>query len=227
MIVTRSSRILALCLCVAGLLLGAAPCRAQEEPSRIGPFVVDVRGVVPMFGAKPDVASSRGLKEPEMPGAGLGATVGVHYYLPKLLIFRFGVGAEGVIGRSHSSSTDLYTDPTTGLIQPLRPVTETFKSVAPQLSLNFKGRSGWSYLSVGLGRSVWSIVPDAVTPRPVDDEVIRTLNYGGGARWFITPHLGFTLDFRFYELDNGTATMSFAGSPRAVIFVVGAGLSLR
>jgi hypothetical protein len=193
----------------------------------MGPFVVDLRGAIPLFSAKDDVATSRGLKPPEMPGSGLGLTLGAHYYLPKLWIFRVGLGAEGMIGRSHSSSTDLYTDPTSSLIQPLRPTTETLKSFGPQLSLNFKGRSGWSYLSVGLGRSIWSIVPDGGTPRPVDEEVIRTINYGGGARWFITPRLGFTLDFRFYELDEGTATMSFPGSPRAVILVVGAGLSIR
>ena len=66
--------------------------------------------------------------------------------------------------------------------------------ISPQLSLNFGNGNGWSYLSVGIGRSLWSITPDGAQSRPIDEEPIRTINYGGGARWFIKPHLAFSLD---------------------------------
>jgi hypothetical protein len=216
-----------LCVCVSGFLAVAVPSRAQEEPSRVGPFVVDVRGVIPRFNDNADVALSRGLYQAEMPGVGLGVSAGAHVYLPKRFGFTVGLGGEALIGRSHADSSALITDPITGVQQPARAVTETLKSFAPQISLNFKGPSGWSYLSVGIGRSIWSIVPDGGTPRPVDEEAIRTIDYGGGARWFITPRLGFTLDVRFYEIDNGSATAAFPGSPRAVLLVIGAGVSIR
>ena len=140
-----------------------------------------------------------------------------------------GLGGEALITQAHSDPPATVIDPITGVTTPstLRPVTETFKSISPQLSLNFGNGNGWSYLSVGIGRSIWSIIPDGAQPRPVDEESIRTINYGGGARWFIKPHLAFSLDVRFYEIDNGTPELGFPGSPRTVLLVIGAGISIR
>ena len=45
----------------------------------------------------------------------------------------------------------------------------------PQLSLNFGTGDGWSYISGGLGPSIWSIVPDGAQPLPADDERLRHL----------------------------------------------------
>jgi hypothetical protein len=203
---------------------------AQEPPPRIGPFVIDLHGIMPKFGDGAELAQSRDLSVAELPGLSLGATGGVHVYLPKVLGLTVGLGGEAIVARAHSDPpAGPVVDPTTGVSTPstLRPVTETFKSFSPQISLNFGNGHGWSYLSVGIGRSQWSIIPEGGTPRPVDDESIRTINYGGGARWFIKPHLAFSLDVRLYEVDEGTATLTFPGSPRAVILVIGAGISLR
>jgi hypothetical protein len=103
----------------------------------------------------------------------------------------------------------------------VRPATETFKTFAPQLSLNFGTGHGWSYLSGGIGASIWSIVPDGQEPRPVDTDRIRTVNYGGGARWFAKPHLAFSFDVRFYQIDP------YVDSPRTTLLVIGAGISVK
>ena len=202
---------------------------AQEPPPRIGPFVVDFHGIAPKFGDNADLAQSRELSPAQLPGMGLGTRAGVHVYLPKIIGVTVGVGGEVLIGRSHADAPGPTLDPTTGLPTPstLRPVTETFKSISPQISLNFGNGHGWSYLSGGIGRSQWAIIPDGRASRPVDEEGIRTINYGGGARWFIKPHLAFSLDIRLYEIDNGTPTLEFPGSPRTVLLVIGAGISIR
>jgi hypothetical protein len=202
---------------------------AQEAPPRIGPFVVDLHGIMPKFGDSNDLALSRELSPVELPGLSLGATGGLHVYLPKILGVTVGLGGEALITRAHSDPPGPVVDPNTGVStpSPFRPVTETFKSISPQLSLNFGNGNGWSYLSFGIGSSLWSITPDGERPRPADEEPIRTLNYGGGARWFIKPHLAFSLDVRLYEIKNGTPTLDLPGSPRTVLLVIGAGISIR
>ncbi|MEP7303941.1 MAG: hypothetical protein ABJA98_00350 [Acidobacteriota bacterium] len=219
---------LGICIAALVLIVPRLLC-AQEAPPRIGPFVVDFHGIMPKFGDSADLALSRDLSPAELPGLSLGATGGFHVYLPKIAGVTVGLGGEALITRAHSDPPGSVVDPNTGLSTPssLRPVTETFKSISPQLSLNFGNGNGWSYLSVGIGRSLWSIVPDGTQPRPPDEEPIRTINYGGGARWFIKPHLAFSLDVRLYEIDAGTPTLDLQGSPRTVLLVIGAGISIR
>jgi len=192
-------------------------------------LVVDFHGIMPKFGDNADLAASRDLNVAELPGLSLGATGGFHVYLPKIAGVTVGLGGEALITRAHSDPPSSTIDANTGLPVPTsyRPVTETFKSISPQLSLNFGNGNGWSYLSVGIGRSLWSITRDGAQPQPPDEEPIRTINYGGGARWFIKPHLAFSLDVRLYEIDNGTPTQNLSGSPRTVLLVIGAGISVK
>lgn len=204
------------------MLAAAGPASAQSPPPRIGPFVLDVHGVVPKFGDNPELALSRGLNTFELPGAGFGVSAGVHVYLPKIAGITVGLGGEAIIARSSTSpDTDTATTPT------VRAVTESFKEISPQLSLNFGSGRGWSYLSGGIGRSMWSVVPENVPASPADEEILGTINYGGGARWFAKPHLAFSLDVRLYEIENGTPTPGRPGSPRTLLLVIGAGISLK
>ena len=50
---------------------------------------------------------------------------------------------------------------------------------------------------------------------------VRTVNYGGGARWFITSRLAFGFDLRVHQIAASVET------DRSTLFAVGAGLSIR
>lgn len=210
---------------VAVAAICCAPDRAadaQEPPPPIGPFVVDLHGIVPRFGDDPQLAASRGLSQAELPGSGLGFSVGGHVYFAKVAAVTFGAGGELAVGRSHA-----VPDTVAGQTSSLRPVTETLTSMSAALSLNFGNGNGWSYLSFGVGQSVWSILPDGAQLLPIDEERKKTLNYGGGARWFIRKHLAFSLDVRLYEIAAGTAQSGLTASPRTRLLVVGAGISVK
>ena len=99
-------------------------------------------------------------------------------------------------------------------------------SIAPQLSLNFGRRNGWSYVSAGMGNAsfeTWAETASAAAP----DRRVRAINYGGGARWFRSPHLAFTFDLRFYAVSPGFAAGTLAERPRQRLMVLSAGLSVR
>jgi hypothetical protein len=208
-------------LAAAAICTAGRPAGAQDPPPPIGLFVVDLHGVVPRFGDDAALAESRGLTQPELPGSGLGVTAGVGVYFAKFHAVTFGVGGDVMIGRSPIFSAQ--PDPSLGL----RAVTETLTSWLSQLSLNFGNGNGWSYLSGGVGVSRWSIVPAGAAPLPVDKEWRKTINYGGGARWFARKRLAFSLDVRFYEIAAGTAEPGLPASPRTTLLVIGAGISVR
>ena len=219
---------------VVVLLLCLAACRAaeaqdQEEVPRIGPFVVDLHVTVPKFGDDLQLAASRGLSQIELPGPGFGLDGGVHVYLFRIKAVTVGIGGQVTIGRSQSTPQPVASTSAAAAVPlpVLRPVTEEFKSISPQLSLNFGNGRGWSYLSGGIGRSLWSVVPDGRVPQAADDERLSTINYGGGARWFVKSHLAFSLDVRLWEVHGGAPSQGRPGSPRALLFIIGAGISVK
>jgi hypothetical protein len=202
------------------IVFAATSARAQEPPPPIPRVALDVHATVPQFPQDTGLADSRGLSAGELPGVGLGAHMTLTVYPLKWRAITFGLGGEVATARAK------YTPPegTTGTTQA---VTETFRSLGAQLSLNFGSGNGWSYLSGGIGRSNLSIVPDGREPLDTDNEVLKTVNYGGGARWFAKPHLAFSFDVRFYALNPGTPSFGFPGSPRMRFLSSGAGVSLK
>jgi hypothetical protein len=108
-------------------------------------------------------------------------------------------------------------------------VTTRITSVTPQVSLSFGHSLGWSYLSAGLGRtrveSEATLTGAIFTPR--DSDWVKTLNYGGGARWFLNDHVGVGFDVRWHKVSLVTATATRPGAPRASLLVAGAGLVLK
>jgi hypothetical protein len=203
---------------VVCLLAFAVPAFAQEPPPKIGPFVVDFHVTVPRFPSELQLAESRNMLLSELPGTGLGLQAGVHVYLFKWKAITFGVGGE-------IASTRAKQTPAEGA--GIRAATEEFRSIAPQLSFNFGSGTGWSYISGGIGRSTWSIVPEGQAPFPSDSERLPTINYGGGARWFAKKHLAFSFDVRFYAIDPGTPYFGNPGSPRTTLLIIGAGVSVK
>jgi len=202
------------------VLLFSASASAQEPPPRIGPFVIDFHATVPRFPSDDgQLAASHGLSTAQLPGTGLGIQAGAHVYVLRLKAITFGLGAEFATGHSSQAPEQGST---------LAATEARFTTFAPQLSFNFGNGRGWSYLSGGLGASTWAIYPTQTGQGPADTERLKTLNYGGGARWFAKPHLAFSLDVRIYVVSPGTPYYPPAlGSPHTNLLVIGAGVSVK
>ena len=212
-------RLLIPALAIVMLTLAAAPAYAQDPPPKIGPFVIDLHGTMPRFPDDPDLAKSRGMSVAELPGSGLGVQVAAHVYPLRWRAVTFGIGGEFTAGRARQT-------PLSGVVG-VRPSEERFISVAPQLSFNFGTGNGWSYISGGLGQSTWAIVPEGQEGFPPDSERLKTINYGGGARWFMKSHLAFSVDVRIYAINPGSPYGGFPGSPRTTLMIIGAGVSVK
>jgi hypothetical protein len=203
------------------LLVCASRLDAQEPPPPIPLFVVDLHAVLPNFPSDlQQLANSRNLQVTQLPGLGVGGDLGVHLYPLRWRQVTFGIGGSAMLSRAHSAAPGL------------PPVTERFTSIAPQLSFNFGTGSGWSYISGGIAGATWSIVPNGVAPLPPDQQRLKTINYGGGARWFIRPRVAFSFDVRFYAIDPSAPAstpngMLLQNGPRTTLLVAGAGISIK
>ncbi|MEQ1869444.1 MAG: hypothetical protein ABL961_05415 [Vicinamibacterales bacterium] len=214
-------------LLVAGVaaLLMASPAHAQDPPPRIGPFVFDLHATVPMFPSdNPGLQESRTLVTGELPGAGLGLHGGAHAYVLTWKALTVGVGVDMTVARTRQGAVPLSETAQS------RPVTETFSHIAPELSFNFGDGDGWSYLSAGVGPSVWQFDVAGRDQVSADTERLQTTNWGGGARWFIKPRLAFSLDVRFYTVNPSTPDLRDPGlptQPRTRLLIIGAGVSFK
>lgn len=102
-------------------------------------------------------------------------------------------------------------------------LTLNLRTVAPQVSVNFGSRDGWSYLSAGLGIASVTTRTEEVSDGRRGSGQLRSVNFGGGARWFITPRVAFGFDVRAHKL----AASGSGGTPAMTMMAVNAGLSLR
>jgi hypothetical protein len=206
------------------MVLALSPRVSAQQAPRIGPFVVDLHATVPLFpNNSTPLADSRDIDVTELPGHGLGVDVGAQIYLARWRAITFGAGGNLMIGRSRSTPPAASAGQTTVG----RAVTERFTSLAPQISFNFGNGYGWSYLSGGISQATWFLVPDGASASAADEQRIKTINYGGGARWFKKKHVGFSFDIRFYAINPGAPVGSHPGSPRTTLLVVGAGVSVK
>ena len=146
-----------------------------------------------------------------------------------------GIGANYLISRGNKvpDPVALPNDPT---------VRERFETFGTQLSLNFGTKQGWSYISGGIGSSrraiqsfpVTSTTTGGTTTTTQSDEPLtakgsrsKTINYGGGARWFATSHIAFGFDLRWYAVNPSVATATVPVLPRQTLFVANAGISIH
>jgi hypothetical protein len=213
---------------VFGVLAWAAAHASLAQPKEpIGRYIVEVRGAsagVPAAeGWTPTVTSGT-----IVPSRGLAVDAGAHFYP-----FRFGGGAIGVgatwlLARGRSSPLPA---PAGTSVPAIPQVTTQLSSLSPQISLNFGHGMGWSYLSAGLGRtrvrSEAMFTSPAVLTQVRESEWIKTLNYGGGARWFLTDHVGLALDLRWHKVSLAGPTATHPGAPRASVVTAGAGIVLK
>src|SRR5688500_3340032 len=135
-------------------------------------------------------------------------------------VMTFGYGAASSTAQGKSDSIERVT-----------PVVLTqVTSLIPQVSINFGHKFGWSYLSVGLGRTKVDSSADAVGMEP---EIVvpaawnQALNFGGGARWFMKPRLGAGFDVRFVKLGSRGATAVLPSARRTQMITFSAGISIQ
>ena len=205
------------------------------EPDRPGPYVIDVRGSTvgapQAAGFYPAVPTGT-----LVPSRAFGFDLGGHVYLFQLGPARVGIGADlfrlrGTASPPEPVTTGSATTPPPTPSAPTTPdITVSVTTIAPQISFNFGGSSGWSYLSAGLGRA------QVITKRSTFDRgqaarlesgQVTSQNFGGGARWFTSDHLAFTFDLRFHLLSPGKPQDEARGTPRTRIVSASVGISLR
>jgi hypothetical protein len=212
-------RRVALSLALAGSCAAAAQAQEREPLPKV---VVDARATFPKFPKDPSVATSLGVTTDNLPGRGIGGgAIGLHVYPGRLGKVTLGLGAEMVIGRASKTLKAAEEGDPDGPT-----VKGRFSAFAPQVSLNFGGRDGWSYVSGGLA---WTQMTIERETAPVTDPEgrARTIHYGGGARWFAKDHLAFTFDIRFYRLGAQDAATGRPAYPKARLLVLSAGISLK
>ena len=216
-------------------VVGARPALAQKKDPP-GPFVIDVRGL--FAGYSPTSVSSApfGLVKGQMPARGLGAELGASVYPLRSKHITLGVGANYLTSRGTKMPDPLAlpNDPT---------VRERFETYGTQLSLNFGTHDGWSYIGGGIGssrRAIQTFQPTHTTntdgtttttestdPFTAKGARSKTINYGGGARWFASSHIAFGFDLRWYAVNPSIATATVPALPRQTLFVANAGISIH
>jgi hypothetical protein len=212
----RRSAALVFCLAFA------APAAAQQKEP-IGPFVVDVRGAFGRHKAEPSVATELKVPAANLPTRTWGLAGGVHFYPLRSRRVTLGLGGNFVVTRG-SRSIELEGEDDEPVTSPV--VRRRFTTFAPEISLNFGHRNGWSYISGGMfGRSKLYLeradAPAAAAPYRT------TINYGGGARWFNREHVAFSVDFRWYSVAEQPATAGAIAQPRTTLLVLSGGISIK
>lgn len=212
-------RILILPLALAICTINGAAAHAQvTEP--IGPFAADVRVAWARFAEDAAIASALGVSATNLPTRGLGLVFGAHWYPLRLGGVTLGLGGELLTARASRTLAPAAPGGAEG------PTVETRLSVAsPQISLNFGKKDGWSYLSGGIG---WAGFTAERTDQPLaDGSRTRTINYGGGARWFTGKHLAVSVDLRFYAIGAQPAVTGRPAFPKTRRMVISGGIALR
>lgn len=209
---------------LAALVVGSRTPGFAQVPGdmELPPAVVDLRVSFARFGQPVELALVRGLVFQELPATGWGIDVGAHWYAFRYRKMIVGVGGSFAAASGGANSGI----PAPGTSRAHK-VSDTYVVVAPQVSLNFAGSNGWSYVSGGLGPARFAVTVDD-TPNPDrPPSTPKALNYGGGARWFITDHVAFTFDIRIYAMSPFLKEGFGLLSPRMNLLFVSAGVSLK
>jgi hypothetical protein len=193
----------------------------QPEDLPIGRYVADARVQFPKFKQDPAISGALGVATDNLPTRGFGFVFGAHWYPLRLGIMTLGLGGEiSKAGRDKTKNTGTETAPVDVTVN------TSFSAVSPQVSFNFGARDGWSYISGGIG---WSNLTTQRVDHPLPDPEsgIKTINYGGGARWFFKKHLAVNFDIRFHAVNPQLSTATRPGYPRMTIMSWVGGISVR
>jgi len=207
----------------------ALPAAAQTKeplPKFAADFHVATVGLPQAEGWVPDVPA-----DTELPGRAWGVSGGATVYPFHLGVMTFGFGASIATGKGKSESLTITSgsgDTATTVVTPA--VQTGITNVMPQISINFGHKLGWSYLSAGLGWSKVTSSADAVGTTPefiVPEAWNQAINFGGGARWFMKPHLGASFDVRFVKLGSRSATDDLPSAKRTQVWTISGGISIQ
>jgi hypothetical protein len=205
-------------LCLVLVAVCAAPAAAQPNDP-VGPFVVDLRGV--MTGLPTTVGWTPALPEDTVvPSRGFGLEASGHAHLLTWGPTTVGAGASFSWARGTAAA----------LVETAPEVQTSVTAFTPQLSFNFGHRLGWSYLSAGYGGAKVVSTSAAITGVPAataDSGWSGAMNIGGGARWFVTDHLGVGFDARWHRLSSREATASAPAASRETLFRLAIGISIQ
>jgi hypothetical protein len=182
-------------------LFALAPRAAAQSSQPPGPWVIDLRGAT--AGLPADTAFFPPITvDTLVPSRGFGLDVGGHVYLLSWGPSRVGVGVSYVRVRGTATT-----------------VAATVGAFAPQVSFNFGTRNGWSYLGAGWGRAwVRTTAEQLAGTAERESGALAAVNFGGGARWFLTRHVGVGFDVRWHRL---------SGTPRTMLLTAAAGVSIH
>lgn len=212
-------------LCV---LLASVPAGAQNAP-RLPWFAVDVHaatvGIPQAEGWVPDLGTST-----MYPGRNFGVSGGLTIYPVKLGRFTFGIGTTLSAAKATAKTEVVSGSGASQTVTVSQIVRTSVTNLIPQVSINFGRRLGWSYVSAGLGRTKVRSRADAIgtTPEIVVPEAWNSaLNFGGGAKWFMKPHLGAGFDIRFVKLASRSPTDVLPSAKRTQQWTISAGISIQ
>lgn len=202
----------------------AAPAAAQQKEP-LPPFVADLHGIFARHKNEPSVATELGVTAGNLPAHSFGLVGGGHVYLLRGHTVTLGLGATLLVGGGHNT---LETTAADGTVTTGPTVDRHFRSVNPELSLNFGHKNGWSYISGGFGGRSRLYVD--LKDKPASDAPSRaTLTYGAGARWFTNDHIAFSVEVRWYSVAEQPANpaTNVVLEPRTTLMVLSGGISLK
>jgi hypothetical protein len=162
----------------------------------------------------------------DLPARVFGGVAGLQFFPVRREGFALGLGGEGLWARTGADILDAVGDPTG------RRVVRHLQGLTGIVSLNFGHEGGWSHVSAGMGPLKYtnSLSP-APPPLPAADDEDRayawTLNAGGGARWFLTRHVGVGFDVRFYLTRAAPQTTTSAGRGAARLVLISVGMTIK
>lgn len=214
---------------LCALLAIARPALAQQDEP-LPKFAVDLHaatvGLPHAAGWVPDVAA-----DTVLPGRSWGVAAGATVYPFRLGIITFGIGASISTAKGSGESLTITSGSGATATTRVTPIVHTgITNITPQVSINFGRKLGWSYLSAGLGRSKVTSRVDAIGETPamiVPEAWNQAINFGGGAKWFMKPHLGASFDVRFVKLGSRSPTDLLPSAQRTQMWTIGAGISIQ
>jgi hypothetical protein len=204
--------------------LPAAPAAAQQkEPLPV--FAADLRGIFARHKTDPSVASALQVEPGNLPTRSFGLVAGAHVYALRGKKIALGIGGTMLVG---GGSKTLDIQQADGTVTQGPTVKRHFRSITPEISLNFGHRNGWSYVSGGmLGQS--RLYVEREDAPATDPPLRKTLTYGAGARWFAASHLAFSVDVRWYSVAEQPASpaSNIVLEPRTTLMVLSGGISIK